>query len=880
MMKVLTWSFLCIKYPKGIMSAKYCQEMVQKISADRELWECFKRRALVWLIDNANPSWQASVASNRGLLSLSSSLQEAFIHHIEETLREPVARLIYFLEKYSALGSYFTMDAGKRKVWRATVLNAEIVDIEGIPAPRHPEGYQIKGPLALTLPFSTVYSQQVESGFQELYMTQLFKNSGSKSQISPSTGRSGSELISSSDLDCKLKSVADDFDRVKGEVEIALEMGHVELNRGPAPVPPDKNIGKAITAAMHTQLCQFANTIDSNTELYVKDFCKMRAPYKSDERNQLDAQAFEWVVRENLDIGTISPADVHILMWEQGEKINAQALLAATCLKETFIEEQLALLIFKKGKSSGFDQFLVAQCCEAILPQGEVETQSFPHDLNVRPWIESLELLIKLASPLEAFEGSTHWATIVSLEVLRDVATLVLPPVSWDKGILEDFSKWVTKQGMNFTAGQLLEAVLSILPPDLDSLTGVAEEHFFRFLSTFFIKILNGGASMSDMNTIAGFIFRLENISCLMKGVVLRLLDVSVSHTLPFSVDTGCPAYILCLLNGDREGGLQVGAIPYDSEKHKAFVLLSDVVYEKISPFVTQRLLRGQDESTGWMYKDFLRCLDRALDLIGEGVLTLQGATAIAFLRATLDAVAAELIDINKVVAYAPHQRSAFLTAMYRLPSTFVDRSSTDRFEALRLYLLKVLHMKWGLSLLEISNLATKCNEIRNLNDYHLILHWESMHKVTNPLGFDPFWSDSPLFVKASEAVHFMSIGQESKGKKFIERADQTGQSEIAAAVASRIYLTRASRLPNAGECSASHWFHSKSNLKKWDEKWRRVVRLFAPLDARPSEWEIGLSPSMPTSELWCKSLAAHILFVVTGLPQTSPLQVSAFGFE
>lgn len=877
MMKVLTWSFLCIKYPKGIKSAKYCQEMVQKISADRELWDCFKRRALVWLIDNANPSWQASVASNRGLLSLSSSLQEAFLHHIEETLREPVARLIYFLEKFSALGSYFTMDAGKRKVWRSTVLNAEIVDIKGIPAPRHPEGYQIKGPLSLSLPFSAIYSQQVESGFQELYMTQLFKNSGSKSQISPSTGRSGSELISSSDIDYKLKSVADDFDRVKGEVDLALEMEHVKLNRGPALVPPDKNIGKAITVAMRTQLCQFATTIDSNSELYVKDFCKIHAPYKSDERSQLDAQAFEWVVREKLDIGTINPADVHILMWEQGEKINAQALLAATCLKETFIEEQLALLIYKKGKSNGFDQFLVAQCCEAILPPGEFEIQSFPHDLDVRPWIESLELLIKLASPLEAFEGSTHWATIVSLEVLRDVATMVLPPVSWDREILKDFSKWVTKQGMNFTPGQLLEAVLSILPPDLDSLTGVAEEHFFRFLSTFFIKILSGDASMSDMNTIAGFIFRLDNIPCVMKGVVLRLLDVSVSHTLPFSVDTGCLVYILSLLNGDS--GLQVGEIPYDSEKHKAFVLLSDVVYEKISPFVTQRLVRGQDGSTGWMYKDFLRCLVRALDLTGEGVLTLQGATAIAFLRATLDAVAAELFDINKVVAYAPRQRSAFLTAMYRLPSVFVDRSSTDGFEALRLYLLKVLHMKWGLSLLEISKLATKCKEIQNLNDYHLILHWESMHKVINPLGFDPFWSHSPLFVKASEAVNYMSIGQENKGKKFIDRADPTSQSEIAAAVASRIYLTRASRQPTPAECSACHWFHSKTNLKKWDEKWRRVVRWFAPLDSRPSGSEIGLFPSMPTSELWCKSLAAHILLVVTGLPQTSPLQVSDFGF-
>jgi hypothetical protein len=36
----------------------------------------------------------------------------------------------------------------------------------------------------------------------------------------------------------------------------------------------------------------------------------------------------------------------------------------------------------------------------------------------------------------------------------------------------------------------------------------------------------------------------------------------------------------------------------------------------------------------------------------------------------------------------------------------------------------------------------------------------------------------------------------------------------------------------------------------------------------------MGLRPSMPPQELWFKSLSAHVLLVVTSLPNTSPLQV------
>ena len=862
MVKVFTWSFLCIKYPKSMNSAAYCQEMVQKICEDKELWGCFKSRALEWLVEYADPMWQASVASDRRLLSLSSSLQDAFLHYIEEQLRDPIARLVYLLEKSSDLGSYFVMDAKKKEVWRATILNAELVNIDSVSVPRHPEGYQVERPLNLSLPFVSIYAQHVDSGFQDLYLTQLSKNSSIESK--PSSSTRGTVELQKDPFDPTTEAMA------TGIVDFGNRAKSVALLAS-------RKIEHDIIATMRDQLPEFAFCVDTNSELYLRDFSKIYAPYKCDSRSEVESQAFEWVVRGNLGVGNVTPPNLHILLWEHGEKLKAQALLVASCLTETSVAEQLAQLKCKGLSSNLFDEYLVAQCYSAVLPQSEMIREDFFQRVEMNQWVRNLELLINLASPLYSFGGPTRWATVTSLEVLRDLACMVLPPLSSEKETVQVLVRWLGHHGTNFSPGQLLEAVLGLVP-DFQTLTDSLQGHWSRFLNSFFRKVLKGKTTMTNVQTIAVFIFKLRDIRSVLKNLIVCLLDASIFHTMAYFVDARCPKYMQFLLNGTHRGGLQVGEIPFDGDGHVAFVLLSDIIYESIHPSDIERLLREEDLGTEWSSKDFRMCLNTALEVVNvDGPLTVQVTAAFAFLRAILDVVASELVSIHTSNMPSTTFQSYSAPLVSTLAKWIRESPSSMKVRALKLYLLKVIHIKRGLSLVEISKLATRCGQIKELHDYTTILQWETMHAVTNPLGFDPFWSSSAVFEKSGEAIYALASGNESKGGILIDRrTDQASQKQIIAAIASRLYLPSASRTLTAGERNASSWLLKPKNLSKWDSKWRELVDCFAQNDRATTQWSnVRLSPNMPTQDLWFRTLAAHILLVVTGLPRTSPLQVT-----
>lgn len=475
---------------------------------------------------------------------------------------------------------------------------------------------------------------------------------------------------------------------------------------------------------------------------------------------------------------------------------------------------------------------------------------------------ENLELLIGLASPLK----QTRWEILTSLEILRDLAYMVLPPRSLEQGTLQSVVKWFGSHGTDFTPGQLLEAVLR-MSPDLDTLTEPLQDHWLRFLASFFQKVLQGKTSMTDVYTIGKFVFKLQDkLTSVMKNVIRAILDATLAHN-ALPEDPRFPRYMHFLHHSELLS--QLGEPSFEGDDHAAFVLFSDILYESLEPSSIVALLQKQEE---WTDDSFFLSVRDALELVkGDGLLTVQVTAAFAFLRAVFDALATELERIFR--------RKASSTTFWGYTLQYIARSmsissSLPGFAALRLYLLKVLHMKRGLSLVEISSLASDCSEVKALEHYTSILHWETMHDVSNPLGFDPFWcSSSQIYERAGEAITQMSSNQESKGAKYFDRhTDLASQRQICAVIASRLYLPLAARALSSGERVASNWILSKSNrIQKWDHKWRDAVHCFAG----STSWsDLRLTLNMPTHDLWFKTLAAHILFVVTGLPRSSPLQV------
>jgi hypothetical protein len=153
-----------------------------------------------------------------------------------------------------------------------------------------------------------------------------------------------------------------------------------------------------------------------------------------------------------------------------------------------------------------------------------------------------------------------------------------------------------------------------------------------------------------------------------------------------------------------------------------------------------------------------------------------------------------------------------------------------------------------------------------------------------NPLGFDPFWSSSQEFQKAGERIWSLgtrSAQQESKAaRRSIENATEGEQNAFTATVASRIFLVQAARKLTSRERDTAMSLNNMNLLHMWQPKWRKAILCFADLRSSSSttstitQQQMGLRPNMPPQELWFKSLSAHVLLVVTSLPNTSPLQV------
>jgi hypothetical protein len=901
MVKVLTWSFLCIKYPCGLNAAKYSQEAVQRICADKQLWGCFKQCAVTWLTENSNPSWQALVACNRGRLSLSSSLQDAFLHYIEEELREPIARLVYMLEKVSALAPYFTLDEERQHLCqKALESSACIFKLENVPAPRHPEGYHIKAPLHLSLPFSSIFAQHIDDGFQELYSMEISNGlkavemmaavSDTRVGTGIRTSQPGEEIFCMQHLDKKKKIVEEEEDHMTA--------------RGSRIANIQTRIRTDISSALRASLGSIVDYIESNIEEYIVDFSKIYAVYKSDERRESEARPFEWVLRGNLCVTTLSAADLHFLLWEKGEKISAQSLLAESCLSEFDLKAELQCLKDRKFPimtTAEFDAYLVSCCCATILPTKETVSDN----LRFGAWFRDLNLLIKLASPLGR---SAHWTTLVMLEVLRDMACLVMPPVSWSNVILVHLAQWFQNcryvvGTYYFSPGELLEAVLGFIP-EMNTLAEEEEEGvtssrecWFRFLALFLEKILDSDdLTATDINTISAFLFQLSNPTCVMKGVMLKLLHMTRLHMSQQPIHNAhCPPCMHVLFDQkDTDFWIINKTTSFESEDHKIFVLLCDSVSDMIQPSVS-RLVRQGSYTAEWTYKDFKRYLLLAIEELksADRPLSLRTVGSLALLRSTLHVIADELITVHKEAVHSSDQIQVPQVVVTLAKELF--HNSSPKVAALKQYLFKVLHTCHGLTVQEINILVNNCKgkgkgNRGGLDWYTSILEWDLMQLgADNPLGFDPFWSSSQEFQKAGERIWSLgtrSAQQESKAaRRSIENATEGEQNAFTATVASRIFLVQAARKLTSRERDTAMSLNNMNLLHMWHPKWRKAILCFADPRSGSSTTstitqQMGLHPNMPPQELWFKSLSAHVLLVVTSLPNTSPLQVFRESFS
>ncbi|KAJ7381012.1 hypothetical protein OS493_004607 [Desmophyllum pertusum] len=172
------WCFTRIKYPaihQPTVDAIVQLENLLRSSSNSKILECFKELVKRWLKkrDQENShqpkacSWQFSVACDRQALINCSHLVGAIQHHVSHLIRQPLAKIVYFLEKESAWPQFlFTQDPSDEEelqVWSELILDQEILNMDDIPDHQGAESYFVsERRLQLKFPCASIFCKKVD----------------------------------------------------------------------------------------------------------------------------------------------------------------------------------------------------------------------------------------------------------------------------------------------------------------------------------------------------------------------------------------------------------------------------------------------------------------------------------------------------------------------------------------------------------------------------------------------------------------------------------------------------------------------------------------------------------------------------------------------
>ena len=170
------WCFFRIKYsPSAQPPWNDILQLEDRLRSSPKILACFKEQVNRWLAkkcafnshEEDRPSWQYFVACDRQALINSSHLVGAIQHHVSHLIRQPLAKIVYFLEKESAWPWFVfqqdTFHVEELEVWLQLVMDNDILNIDDIPDHQGAESYFIsERRVKLKFPYFSVFYQKVE----------------------------------------------------------------------------------------------------------------------------------------------------------------------------------------------------------------------------------------------------------------------------------------------------------------------------------------------------------------------------------------------------------------------------------------------------------------------------------------------------------------------------------------------------------------------------------------------------------------------------------------------------------------------------------------------------------------------------------------------
>ncbi|KAL3853052.1 hypothetical protein ACJMK2_016635, partial [Sinanodonta woodiana] len=180
-------AFTCIRYGTAGRSINSITHIITEISKSPEFISHLEGSVLKWIEEKFSSSknvdnWQVQVACDANALYTASSFIEALERHILSIIFNPLAMLIYELEKQNLLDSFFVSDLSaknRRHMWYTFFHGKKTFTIDKTPLPEGPECYAISTPFVkLHMPFSKLCFERIEKErdfFSKLLRSTLLK---------------------------------------------------------------------------------------------------------------------------------------------------------------------------------------------------------------------------------------------------------------------------------------------------------------------------------------------------------------------------------------------------------------------------------------------------------------------------------------------------------------------------------------------------------------------------------------------------------------------------------------------------------------------------------------------------------------------------------
>ncbi|RGB33408.1 hypothetical protein C1646_816080 [Rhizophagus diaphanus] len=305
----LLWCLSCIKYQNS--DVNYISTLSNQILSNSIFINCIKTKTFEWILENYK-NWQYEVVLDKMYLSKFTCLSLALQDYIRIIIKQTVAKILYSLEKLSAVATFFNYNNNSKEskiknelsdLWKHFFMDNTIVNISNLSEPK-PSIYIISHLIIndLEFPFSYYFFDQINF-YKKLYYEEL-------------------------DI---LKQVLENDD---GLIENHLEDFKNNL----------------ISIYQHFEYLQ------KYSELYYKDFIKINL--------SIHSMKLDFILRHLIGVTEdkiINPFILHIYWWKYAAEIMIQLKLAET-FPDLIAKAQNDFIVYGK-----LDQYLFKESINLIL---------------------------------------------------------------------------------------------------------------------------------------------------------------------------------------------------------------------------------------------------------------------------------------------------------------------------------------------------------------------------------------------------------------------------------------------------------------------------------------------------------------------------------